>query len=594
MKSNGHLIKKTFYGILIVNIVSMISGVLCVMIDAIITGQFLGTDAVTASGLLNPVVLLCNIIGAVLGPGASIICTRYMGMAKPEKVNRAFSVVMIAMISICALVTISLFVLAPSLAVLLGSETGNEIIMKMISDYLRGFSFGIIPMCFSHGLTGLMMLDNDKKRGILGIAVTLVSDVVFDLLNVLVFHGGMFGMAIATSLSNLLGALVVASHFFRKERILHFTFKGLSIKDFKEAILCGFPNAITLGCNALRGIFFNYLLLSFASASVVASLSVANSSFSVVFAISMGMFASTSTICSLLFGEEDRDGITQSLLYSIRIVIVSFFIITSLLFIFTTPFAKLFLQSSASEELVQAARFIRFMAARMFIVSLSISLSGAYQGIRKLSLNYSIDILREGVLPVACAFIMGTISGLDGFEWSFIVSGVLLLVYVLLIPVIKNKRISFKLDNLLMLPHDFGPKKDDLYSYSITDIDGVMKSSMEVYDFCIKKGYEKKLANTASLFIEEMAGNTVLHGFRTNKKGHIDIRVIHKDGSLIIRIRDNGVPFDPVEWIKKNHPDDPLSGTGIRIIVGLAEEVRYVPAMGLNNILIKVKTAKKS
>lgn len=589
MKNDSHLIKKTFYGILIVNIVSMISGVLCVMIDAIITGQFLGTDAVSASGLLNPVVLICNIIGAVLGPGASIICTRYMGMAKPEKVNRAFSTVMVAMISVCASVSILLFVFAPSIAALLGSETGNDAIVKMISDYLRGFAFGIIPMCFSHGLTGLMMLDNDKKRGILGIAVTLVSDIVFDLLNVLVFKGGMFGMALATSLSSLLGAFVVASHFLRKERILHFTFKGLCFKDFKEAVLCGIPNAITLGCNAVRGIFFNYLLLSFATGSAVASLSVANSSFAVVAAISMGMFASTSTICSLLFGEEDREGITQSLTHSLRTVIISFFVITSLLFIFAKPFAGLFLESSASEELIQAARFIRFMAVRMFIVSVSISLSGAYQGIRKLGLNYSIDILREGILPVVCALIMGKISGLFGFELSFVVSGVILLVYVFVIPIIKNKRISFRSSDLLMLPESFGSKPEDTYAYSITDMNSVMQASRDVYDFCLKKGFEKRMSNTTSLFIEEMAGNTVMHGFRKGKSGHIDLRVICKQGTLVIRIRDDGIPFDPVDWLKRNHPDDPLSGVGIRIIVGLAEEVRYVPAMGLNNILIKVK-----
>ena len=35
-----------------------------------------------------------------------------------------------------------------------------------------------------------------------------------------------------------------------------------------------------------------------------------------------------------------------------------------------------------------------------------------------------------------------------------------------------------------------------------------------------------------------------------------------------------------------NHPDDPLKGAGIRIVVGMAKEVRYMPAMGLNNLLI--------
>ena len=49
---------------------------------------------------------------------------------------------------------------------------------------------------------------------------------------------------------------------------------------------------------------------------------------------------------------------------------------------------------------------------------------------------------------------------------------------------------------------------------------------------------------------------------------------------------DDGRPFDPVKWLELNHPDDPLKGAGIRIVVGMAKEVRYMPAMGLNNLLI--------
>ena len=79
METNSRLLQNTFFGILTVNIISMISGIMCVMIDAIVTGQFLGTEAVTASGYLHPVILICQLFGALFGPGASIICTRYIG-----------------------------------------------------------------------------------------------------------------------------------------------------------------------------------------------------------------------------------------------------------------------------------------------------------------------------------------------------------------------------------------------------------------------------------------------------------------------------------------------------------------------------------
>ncbi len=43
-----------------------------------------------------------------------------------------------------------------------------------------------------------------------------------------------------------------------------------------------------------------------------------------------------------------------------------------------------------------------------------------------------------------------------------------------------------------------------------------------------------------------MAGNVVEHGFTKDKKRHaIDLRVTVKDSDVILRIKDDCVPFDP-------------------------------------------------
>ena len=60
---DNQLIKEMLNGILITNVISMVSGVGCVMVDAIVTGQFLGTDAVAATGLIQPVIMLINLVG---------------------------------------------------------------------------------------------------------------------------------------------------------------------------------------------------------------------------------------------------------------------------------------------------------------------------------------------------------------------------------------------------------------------------------------------------------------------------------------------------------------------------------------------------
>ena len=109
METESKLIRSSFLGILTVNIISMVSGILCVMIDAIVTGRFLGADAMAASGLLQPVILLCNVFGAMFGPGVGVVCTRFLGMARRERVNQVFSVVMIALTASGAVLAAVLF-----------------------------------------------------------------------------------------------------------------------------------------------------------------------------------------------------------------------------------------------------------------------------------------------------------------------------------------------------------------------------------------------------------------------------------------------------------------------------------------------------
>ena len=588
MRNDSQLLNKTFSGLLLINVLTAVSGILCILIDAIVTGQFLGTQAVAAAGLINPVTMLANVFGILLGPGTGVVCTRYVGKAKPERVNQVFSVVIITQVIAVGTLSVLMFVGAPALGALLGGRTGDAVIIQMVTDYLHGYAFGIIPMCMMISMAGLMMLDNDRRRGLIATIVTLVTDVIFDLLNVTVFHGGMLGMAIATTLSQLLGLIVMLMHFLRKERLLRFTWKDLHPGDLIEVMSCGVANIITSSSNAIRGLLFNRILLVIAGSGAVAALSVANSSFSVIMALTIGLFISTSTMSSLLYGEEDRNGIVKVLGISMRFSLIFFSILAVVFFVLARPLAGLFLDASAVTEKAMGARFIRCMSAQYLLNSITYSLCGAYQGTLRLKYNYILTFMRECVLPILCCALFGYLGGADTFGIGFVSAGLLSLIIFILVPAIRNHKFSIAPKDLILLPEDFGAKPEEIFEASLHTMEDVMAVSEQVMNFCLDKGATQRTATVTSLFVEEMTGNTVQHGFSEGQKGSIDLRLVYKENEQVIRLRDNGKPFDPVNWLERNHPDDPTSGAGIRIIVGLAKEVRYVQAMGLNNIMILI------
>ena len=586
MNTSDRLIKKTFLGIWAVNGASTLFGIACVMIDAIMTGQFLGSDAVAASGLVQPVVLILTLVGALFGPGLVIVCTRYMGMADTNKANQAFGMVNTVIACLGIVLSVFLFLFSPTIANILSAKANKTEILQMASDYLRGFSFAIIPMCISVTLSGLMMLDNDKARAIASMLTTLVCDFLFDFLNVTVFHGGMWGMAIATALSNLAGLLVVLTHFLKKDRILHYSFSKVDTSELKEVIMCSIPNAVTMGCSAVRLICFNMFLLAIAGDVAVGALSASNSLFSLVNALSLGVFVTTSSLISLLYGEGDGNSIIKTFRFSMKIVLFAFGIVAVLLLIGADVTARVFLDAGAFSQLQQAARFIRFMAVQNFFFSVSYTFCGAYMAIRKNSFSYLLVILREGVFPIVCSLILGKIMGLRGFEIGFVLAGVMIFITCFVIPAVVNRRFSLAAKDLVLLPDGFNPKEGELFEVSIHEKEQLTEASEMAREFCLKNNMSKKDAMMTALFIEENVLNILTHGGKKGQETYVDVRVIKRDDKLVIRFRDNGKPFDPVDWFKKNHPEDPSSGLGIRIIVGLAKDVNYVPAMGLNNLML--------
>ncbi len=586
MQKNDRLINNTFRGILTVNILSMVSSIAAVMIDAIITGQFLGSNAVASMGLINPVVMIFSLVGALFGPGLAIVCTRYMGMAKLERVIQTFSVVMITMASIAILAVFVLFFSAPQLAYVLGAKTKDPMIISMVTDYLKGYSFGIPFLLLSLALNGLMMLDNDRKLGLTAVFVTLIADTVFDLLNVLVFHGGMGGMAVATSLSNALGLLTLLTHFRKKDRILRLKTSGLNPKDLKDVILYSVPGAISTGSNAARNLSFNALILAIATKVEVSALSITNSTFSMVVAFNIAFNVTTSTLCSLYFGEEDKKGIETSFRLSIKTVLKVFAVLAVLLLIFAGSVAKLFLRSGNMTELATASFFIRCTIIQYLLMCISYSLTGAYQGTGHLGLNYLLVILREMVFPIISVVALGNLFGVKGIGAGFIVSGALTLLSCFLLPFAVSRKMPREAADLLLLKEDFGARSEDTFEVSVSDKDGVADASAGVMEFYEKHKAERRTSLFVSLFLEEMLNNTIEYGYPDKKEKDIDVRVISGKESQTIRIRDNGKPFDPVEWYNKNHPEDPSSGLGIRMVMALAKDVKYIPALDMNNLML--------
>lgn len=92
------------------------------------------------------------------------------------------------------------------------------------------------------------------------------------------------------------------------------------------------------------------------------------------------------------------------------------------------------------------------------------------------------------------------------------------------------------------------------------------------------------------LIIEELVINIIKHGLKTVEKGSISVAINTEHGKAVLKIKDNGIPFNP---LKAEDPDINLGlekrnpgGLGIYMVKKIAKEINYSYQSGQNQITL--------
>lgn len=176
-------------------------------VDAIVVGKFVGTDALaavggSASNILN---LLIGFFTGV-SSGATVIISQYFGANDRDGVNRALHTAM-------------LFALVGGAFIMVLGLVGTEFMLRLIDTpedtiagsalYLRIMFMGMVPNMVYNVGSAILRAMGDSKRPLYFLIVACLSNVVLDLVFVLVFKMGIAGVAIASILAQAISAVMV-------------------------------------------------------------------------------------------------------------------------------------------------------------------------------------------------------------------------------------------------------------------------------------------------------------------------------------------------------------------------------------------------
>jgi putative MATE family efflux protein len=210
-------------------------------VDAIVVGQFVGTDALaavggSASNILN---LLIGFFTGV-SSGATVIISQYYGANDRDGVNRALHTAMLFAVVGGAILTV--FGLFAAEFVLRLMDTPEDTLAGS-ALYLRIMFVGMIPNMIYNVGSAILRAMGDSKRPLYFLVVACLANVVLDLVFVLVFKMGIAGVAIASIMAQAISAVMVIMSLSSANSEFRFYFKQMRFeKDIlSRTIKIGLP-----------------------------------------------------------------------------------------------------------------------------------------------------------------------------------------------------------------------------------------------------------------------------------------------------------------------------------------------------------------
>ena len=198
--------------------------------------------------------------------------------------------------------------------------------------------------------------------------------------------------------------------------------------------------------------------------------------------------------------------------------------------------------------------------------------------------------LLDGVVCVAgLTALMIPHIGMNVLYIANVLNGIIITLIFIGYAWVRNRHFPRNIEELMVIPPEFGVTPDERLDLSVRSLEDVASIARGIHYFCRGRGIRERSAYLAGLCMEEMASNVVEHGFTKDDKRHtVDLRVVHKDDDVILRIKDDCVPFDPGERQAIAENEDILKNIDIRMIFRMSKDVQYHNILGMNVLMVRI------
>lgn len=299
---------------------SNLSTLLILTADGLVVGNFLGSDALASVNIFSPITILMGVISAIVSNGTATCLSTYIVKNDVEALSYKKSAIKLAVL-ITAILIIVLEV--PIVELIVSSYNLEPNMHAMTMQYATGIMIAMpFSLISSVGVCQLQIIGKMKVLVIFAViegAINLALDILF----VGVLKVGVGGAGYGTACANIIRATLTVIYMYTRTDIYKKSKVKCRIDDIIEIIRCGLPEASSILVRAFQSyVLMRIILLAFGKeGGTIKGVSAFCFTLANVFIASTQ--GSIRPMINLLYGEEDRIGLKNTMRIGFRLITIS-------------------------------------------------------------------------------------------------------------------------------------------------------------------------------------------------------------------------------------------------------------------------------
>ena len=346
-------------------VVAQVVNLLYNIVDRIYIGHIseIGASALTGVGLFTPILMLINAFAMLAGSGGAPRAAIYMGKKDnntAEKiVGNCFSFLMICAVFLTAI----FYITAPKLLVLFGA---SSVTLSYAVSYARIYILGSVFVLIVLGMNLFITTQGFAKISMLTTVIGAVINIILDPIFIFVLGMGVRGAALATVISQAVGAVWILRFLTGDKTVLKLKMCNLRVKAdiIGPCLALGISSFVMMSTESILSISFTSSLSKFGGDVAVGAMTIITSTSQLILMPVQGICQGGQPIISFNYGANKNDRVKKAFFTQFKVCIIFTCVCWGIMMLFPQIFAGMF--TSDAELVKYTAWALRIYGRNIF------------------------------------------------------------------------------------------------------------------------------------------------------------------------------------------------------------------------------------